>query len=136
MLLCIRRVLVTNHHPFLHRPLSHHEQGCGSCSYKRLHRFWRKFQGNATILGEREDLFSDSKVRRIELLSNDNARGASEASQPEPLKVRSSYQLMTFPAESICFIFSTRRVRVSSFLAAEYQTMNSFLWVNDKLSNF
>jgi len=36
-------------------------------------------------------------------------------------------QLMTFPAESICFIFSTLRARVSSFLAPEYQTMNSFL---------
>jgi len=37
---------------------------------------------------------------------------------------------MTFPDESICFIFSTRRARVSSFLAPEYQTTNSFLWLN------
>jgi hypothetical protein len=45
-------------------------------------------------------------------------------------------QLMTFPAESICFIFSTRRTRVSSFFASEYHTMNSFLCVNDKLLSF
>jgi len=52
------------------------------------------------------------------------------------LNVLPRRQLMTFPAESICFIFSTRRMRVSSFLASEYQTMNSFLWVNDKAFNF
>lgn len=45
-------------------------------------------------------------------------------------------QLMTFPVASICFIFSTRRARVSSFLASEYHTMNSFLCVNDKLLSF
>lgn len=45
-------------------------------------------------------------------------------------------QLMTFPAESICFIFSTRRTRVSSFFASEYHTMNSFLCVNDKAFSF
>jgi hypothetical protein len=39
---------------------------------------------------------------------------------------------MTFPSESIAFIFSTRRMRVSSFLASEYQTTNSFLWLNDR----
>src|SRR5256884_6430207 len=39
----------------------------------RVHRFRRRFQDNATVLGEREDLFADSKVQGIELLSNDNA---------------------------------------------------------------
>jgi hypothetical protein len=43
---------------------------------------------------------------------------------------------MTFPAESICFIFCTRRARVSSFLASEYHTVNSFLCVNDKPLSF
>jgi hypothetical protein len=43
-----------------------------------------------------------------------------------------SDQLMTFPSESIAFIFSTRRARVSSFLASEYQTTNSFLRLNDR----
>jgi hypothetical protein len=38
-----------------------------------------------------------------------------------------------FPSESIAFIFSTRRTRVSSFLASEYQTTNSFLLLNDRL---
>ena len=47
-----------------------------------------------------------------------------------------SYQLMTSPDESICFIFSSRRARVSSFLASEYQTMNSFLCVKDKPLSF
>jgi hypothetical protein len=45
-------------------------------------------------------------------------------------------QLITLPAASICFIFSTRRARVSSFFASEYQTMNSFLCVKDKLLSF
>jgi pimeloyl-ACP methyl ester carboxylesterase len=43
---------------------------------------------------------------------------------------------MTFPSESIAFIFSTRRARVSSFLASEYQTTNSFLWLNDRRFSF
>lgn len=45
-------------------------------------------------------------------------------------------QLMTSPEESICFIFWTRRARVSSFLASEYQTMNSFLCVKDNALSF
>jgi hypothetical protein len=44
--------------------------------------------------------------------------------------------LMTFPDKSIAFIFSTRRARVSSFFASEYQTTNSFLWLNDKQFSF
>ena len=37
------------------------------------------------------------------------------------------HQLMTFPVPSICFVFWSRRGRVSSCFAPEYHTMNSFL---------
>lgn len=43
---------------------------------------------------------------------------------------------MTFPDKSIAFIFSTRRARVFSCFASEYQTTNSFLWVNDRWFSF
>jgi hypothetical protein len=43
---------------------------------------------------------------------------------------------MNFPVESICFIFSTLRPRVASFFACEYHTLNSFLYVKDKLLSF
>ena len=43
---------------------------------------------------------------------------------------------MNVPVESICFIFSTPRMRVSSFFACEYHMLNSFLYVKDNLLRF